>query len=514
MADLKRLQEADKLIQEICCEWNLDFFPQEFDVIPAQKMLEIMAYHFPINFSHWSFGRDYEAERTKYEHGFGIPYEVVFNSNPSRAYLMSTNPTAIQILVMAHVYAHNNFMKNNRLFAPTRRDMLHFASSSFESLRKYEEDWGENVVEQIVDAALAIQFNLDPYILIEKEDEESARERMIRESVKKRAGIQQIKSRYGDLVDFSVNPEEIKKMRKEEYKMKRKTPLDPELDIIGYIMAHSPKALDDWEINVLSVIRKQGVYFIPQMKTKIMNEGWATYWHQKIMAELLRRGFLTDEDHGLYNLYNSRVIAFNKKQLNPYLVGSKIFADIKHRWDAGRHGKEWEECNDPQKMENWDTKEGLGDKKIFEVRNAYADRSFIDDFLTADLVDKLEMYIYKMTQESDKIKWVIAERDWRKIKSMLVRLLTGFGAPIIKVEDGNYEKRSELFLKHYFDGVPLDPEYREKTMEHIFFLWDRPVHLETTAVAEEQPLKRKKIIYSFDGKDFKEEYKEFVNVSK
>jgi len=127
-ADLKRLMEFDEKIQEIARGFGLDFFPQEFDVIPAQKMLEILAYRFPVNFSHWSFGRDYEREKTQFEYGFGIPYEVVLNSNPSRAYLMNTNPFPVQVMVMAHVYAHNDFMKKNYHFKATRRDILPSAS--------------------------------------------------------------------------------------------------------------------------------------------------------------------------------------------------------------------------------------------------------------------------------------------------------------------------------------------------------------------------------------------------
>ncbi len=122
--ELERLNQLDEKIQEIGQNSGLDFFPQEFDVIPAQKMLEILAYRFPVNFSHWSFGRDYEREKTQYEYGLGIPYEVVLNSNPSRAYLMNTNPFPVQVMVIAHVYAHNDFMKNNSHFKPTRKDML------------------------------------------------------------------------------------------------------------------------------------------------------------------------------------------------------------------------------------------------------------------------------------------------------------------------------------------------------------------------------------------------------
>ena len=177
-ADVKKLNEADELIQKIGSEFGLDFMQQEFDVVPAQKMLEIMAYRLPVNYSHWSFGRDYEIERTKYEHGFSVPYEVVFNSDPARAYLMETNPLPIQVLVMAHVYAHNDFMKNSRHFQITRRDMITSASEAARRFRRYEEDYGREAVEKLIDAALAIEWNIDPDELIRPETTQEARDRL------------------------------------------------------------------------------------------------------------------------------------------------------------------------------------------------------------------------------------------------------------------------------------------------------------------------------------------------
>ena len=156
--DLARLNHADQRIQEIARDFGLEFMPLEFDVVPDQKMLEIMGYRLPVNFSHWSFGRDYEIERTKYDHGYGVPYEVVFNSDPARAYLMETNPFPIQVLVIAHVYAHADFMKNSRHFELTRRDMITSASEAAARFRRYEEDYGRDAVESVIDAGMAVNY--------------------------------------------------------------------------------------------------------------------------------------------------------------------------------------------------------------------------------------------------------------------------------------------------------------------------------------------------------------------
>ena len=479
--DLKRLMEFDEKIQEIARGFGLDFFPQEFDVIPAQKMLEILAYRFPINLSHWSFGRDYEREKTQYEYGFGVPYEVVLNSNPSRAYLMNTNPFPVQVMVMAHVYAHNDFMKNNYHFKPTRRDILPSASEASLRFQKYEKRYGLEAVEGVLDAGFSIELNVNPDFFVREENEEEQRERLTTPS----PGVE-IKGPYDDLIA-------AKKVEHptEDFYSKR-TPLEPERDVLLYILNHSPKPLREWEKDVLSVLRDQSRYFMPQRRTKIMNEGWATLWHMRIMERLFREGLLHEEEHGFYNLYNARVLASHPRTLNPYLIGLKMFEDIEDRWNKGRFGREWEECEDPAQREAWDLRTGQGKEKIFEVRRSYSDRFFVEQFLTEKMVDDLDLYLYEGKQEPGEIKYVISEKDWKRIRTLLVSYLSTFGTPLIMVEDGDYGRKRELYLKHAYDGIELDREYREKTMEHIFYLWDRPIHMETW-------VDEKKVIFTFDG---------------
>jgi stage V sporulation protein R len=504
--ELSRLAKVDEKIQEVAREFGLDFFPQEFDVIPAQKMLEIMAYRLPVNFSHWSFGRDYELERTRYEHGFGVPYEVVLNSSPCRAYLMNTNPFAVQALVMAHVYAHNDFMKNNIHFQPTRRDIIPSASEAASRFRRYEERYGEAEVERLLDAALAIEQNVDPDFFIREESEEEKRERLESAARPPRGG--------GAYEDLLGKTRQVEGGRPERLR----TPLEPERDVILYLMEHSPKPLQEWEKDVLSVVRQQSRYFMPQRRTKVMNEGWATYWHQRIMERLFQEGYLSAEEHGYYNLYNARVLTHNPRNINPYLVGLRMFEDIEARWDRGQFGRDWEDCRSQSRRESWDLRLGQGREKLFQVRRTHTDRFFFEEFLTERLVSDLKLYLYKSIQRRDNVDYVIAEDSWRTLKQILVRVFGDFGIPHIVVEDGDYKGRREIYLKHHFEGIPLDREYREKTLERVHYLWQRPVHLESHEFegdASEQPvimnfagherrLWRK--LYTFDGINHLEKY--------
>ncbi len=484
MDELERLIRLDEKIQEISRDLGLDFFPQEFDVIPAQKMLEILAYRFPVNFSHWSFGRDYEREKTQYEYGMGIPYEVVLNSNPSRAYLMNTNPFPVQVMVMAHVYAHNDFMKNNSHFKPTRKDILPSASEAALRFQKYEKRFGLEEVERVIDSGLSIELNINPDFFIREESEEEQKERLSEDQ----AAPEGSSSPFEDLIPHKRVPKPSR-----DY-LNRKTPPEPERDVMLYIINHSPKPLREWEKDVLSVIRDQSRYFMPQRRTKIMNEGWATLWHIRIMERLFKEAFLNEEEHGYYNLYNARVLAPHPRTLNPYLVGMKIFEDIEDRWNKGRFGREWEECEDPAKKESWDLGLGQGRDKIFEVRHGYSDRFFIEQFLTDKLIHDLSLYLYEGQQDDGEVRYVISQKDWKRTKRLLVNYLSTFGTPLIMVEDGDYKGKRELYLKHAYDGIELDPEYREKTIERVFYLWDRPIHLETV-------IRGKQAVYTFDGID-------------
>lgn len=466
--DLERLHEADQLIQEIAGDFGLDCLPQEFDVVPAQKMLEVMAYRLPVNFSHWSFGRDYEIERTKYEHGYAVPYEVVFNSNPCRGYIMETNPFPIQVLVMAHVYAHNDFMKNNRHFQLSRRDMITSASEAASRFRQYEEDYGLEAVEKIIDAGMAIQWNIDPEAAVHPETEEQIRDRLYGWAKRPRPA-----GPFDDL----LTPPEVSTEEKRE--LRKKTPPEPTVDLLGYILARSPRGLKEWEKDVLSTIGNQSHYFMPYRRTKIMNEGWATYWHEKIMQRLFAERFLSAEEHGYYNLYNSRVKAHHPRQINPYLLGWALFANIEDRWNRGRFGQEYEECEDAHERKSWDRQLLEGRDKIFQIRRTHTDWSFLAEFLNKEVVDDLNLYIYKEQDKITHYESVVEETDWRIVKQLLVQSMMNWGVPRILVMDGNYQGTLQLYLKHAFENRPLDEEYCRRTLEHIFFLWGRPVYLET-----------------------------------
>jgi stage V sporulation protein R len=224
--------------------------------------------------------------------------------------------------------------------------------------------------------------------------------------------------------------------------------------------------------------------------TKVLNEGWAAFWHSEIMT----RRALTDAEVIDFADHHSGTTAMAPGRINPYKIGIELFRDIEDRWNKGKFGKGYDDCDDLEAKRRWDHKLGIGRQKIFEVRKIYNDVMFIDAFLTEEFCERLKLYVYGYDSRAG--KQVIVSRDWRKVKERLLFSLTNLGQPVILVVDANYGNRGELYLKHRHEGVPLDVERAKDTLKNLHRLWRRPVHLETVEDDRGRLL-------SFDGAEHK-----------
>jgi stage V sporulation protein R len=214
-----------------------------------------------------------------------------------------------------------------------------------------------------------------------------------------------------------------------------------------------------------------------------------SYWHSTIMTQKVASAA---EIVSFADLH-SGVVATGNGRLNPYKLGLELLRDVEDRWNKGKFGKEYEECEDIVAKRNWDRQLGLGRQKIFEIRRLYNDVTFIDEFLTPEFVLSNKLFTFRYNRDSD--LYEIASREFREIKEKLLFSLTNFGQPFIYVEDGNYNNRGELYLRHRYEGVDLKADYARDTMRNIYTIWTRPVYLET--VVDE-----KRRLLSFDGSDF------------
>ena len=503
--DEKRLQEIEVRVREIAEEFGLLTTDILFEIVPAQRVLEGMSYIFPTNFSHWTFGRDFERSRTIYEHtGAGIPYEQVWNFENPRAFLVETNPFALNALILCHVFGHVDFFLGSKFLQHGRSlsDIAEEARQANDRFRRYEEAYGLTELEATQDAGMSIMWQQDPDPFAEDVDEEEVRQRLIAAE----KAHQQPTRGVGEFSRKPLTEQDVKITNERLRQLQYKTPPEPMHDILRYIFEHSPKPLMRWQKDVLSVIRHQARHLAPQRRTKILDEGWATYWHVRIMRRLFAEGLITDEEHGIFNLYHSMVLRENLEDTNPYLVGLKIFEYAEDRWDKGQFGKEYERSEDPYKRVDWDTQVGLGRHKIFEMRTLFSDRMAVEQFFTQEFVDANKLYLYQKTKDpkSGDTVWVIRETQAEIIRNALKKAMLLYGQPIIRVESGHHRGKQELYLAHEFTGFELNEAYLKGALENLFFLWGRPVHIETWEIEEEdehgQPVKLSKAVYSYDGK--------------
>lgn len=437
--DIAKLEQSIPLILKKAQEFKLDFYEMRFEICPAEIIYTFGAYGMPTRFSHWSHGKSYHKLKTQYDYNLSRIYELVINSDPCYAFLLEGNSLIQNQMVVAHVLAHCDFFKNNAYFQTTNaKDILEVMSVAAERFRNYEMKYGRKKVEDFLDAALALQEHVEPRQRIKKAVK----------SKKEKGSCHKPATPYDDLWDLD---QKAQCKCAGECQRQKKIPVAPEKDIMLFIMNYG-KELEGWQRDILSVLRDEMLYFWPQMETKIMNEGWASYWHLRIMREM----DISEADALEFAKMHAGVVLPSTVRLNPYLLGLKIFEDIEKRWDKEEGA-------------------GAGREKIFEVREIDNDISFIRNYLTKELVEKLDLYIYKKSGHD----WKITDKEWEKVRDELVAGMTNGGIPYIVVEDGDYGKKGELYLKHYYDGRELDVQYLEKTLQHLQTLWGRQVHLET-----------------------------------
>ncbi len=474
---------------------GFDFSPIVYEMCSHETISEVAAYGgFPTRYPHWSFGMEFERLSKGYGYGLQKIYEMVINTDPVYAYLLDVNAPVDQKLVIAHVCGHAHFFKQNWMFAPTNRKMLDEMANHGQRVRAHMSRIGTEAVETFIDACLSLEDLIDPNAsfhpqpgaaqVLAHEDSEDAPELVSHASQKMRA------SGY---MDPFINPpgwlDEQKQKRLEAARKLERFPPRPERDVLLFLLHYAP--LSSWQRDVLSIIREEALYFAPQGRTKILNEGCACYAHTRLMTRhILQPSELID-----YAEHHSGTVAAHPGRLNPYRLGLALLDDIERRWDRGQFGRQWEECQDWRERREWNTQAGLGKAKVFEVWQHFNDVTFLDEFLTPEFVAEHLLFGYEWNDQIE--AYEVATRDFAAIKAKLLFGLTNHGRPFIFVAEGNFENRGELLLWHRHEGIDLKTDEAQDTLKNLHALWQRPVHLQTRSEDEYALL-------SFDGKDHKE----------
>lgn len=405
--DEEALREAIGQLTEMASAHGLDFFPMRYEICPPEVLYSIGAYGMPTRFSHWSFGKAYQRMKTEYDYGLSKIYELVINSDPCYAFLLESNSLLQNKLIVAHVLGHSDFFKNNAMFADTDRNMVDRMAVFADRIREFEKQYGVDEVERALDAGLAIQEHIDPH------------------------------RRFGRSPGFA-EPDGTHK------------------DVVGFIAAES-RYLADWQRELLHMLRAEMLYFWPQLETKILNEGWASYWHLKLIRELeLDAGEVVE-----FAKMNAGVIQPVPGQLNPYYLGLSMLQQIERT---------------------------EGPEALFDIRAMESDVSFLRNYLNQELVEKLDLFLFQREGQLYKV----TSKEVGQVRDTLIRSRTNGGFPYIVVKDGDYKSRGELLLVHRYEGLELDRRYVERTMPLVQRLWGRPVHLRTQVDGKE-------ITYGWEG---------------
>ncbi len=449
--NLNLLEDWDEKIKKLVDQYGLTCYPQEFEICDHEEMLSYMAYSgMPSHYSHWSYGKSFEKQKTLYDLGVsGLPYEMVINSNPCLAYLMRDNSLCLQILTIAHVYGHNDFFANNFYFRTSldAKYTLEMFKSHARRVDTYLQDpsIGVDQVEAILDNAHALSLQRSKNFIIQKGPLPTNQPNP--------------NSEYFDLKNQSASQTVSPSLLEDE-------------DILLFIAEHGTY-LDEWQRDLLMIVDAESKYFIPQIETKIMNEGWASYWHYTLMNSLQ----LNQSLHLEFLVNHSQVIRPHEGNLNPYHLGFVIWNDLEARWNLQEANLSMEEV---ARMSIAEQNQTPGRKKIFEVRETDRDISFLRRFLTEDIMRSMDIFQHEQKGDERVITKVSDQQHWHDVKQTLIHHTGTNSLPVIKIMDADFGRKKTLYLKHYHDGRDLKLADAEKSLRSVANLWGREVVLETS----------------------------------
>ncbi len=429
----RRLREAAERAEAAARAVGLDFFEVVFELLDARDVNAIAAYGgFPARYPSWRFGMDFERLQKGYGYGLSKIYELVINNDPTIAYLVRSNSLMEQKLVMAHVMGHADFFKHNVWFGPTERHMVERMAGHAERVRELCQRHGQDTIERFMDRALALETLVDPFGPLRRKQraERAAQEQP---SIAERARRE---------LDALMDGRPTARVERRD----ERTVL-PTYDILPFLVERAPLAAHEREL--LRIVAAEAEYFLPQRMTKIVNEGWASFWHSK----LLTGGLLDASEIVEFADCHAGATAAAPGQLNPYKLGIELF----------RHA------------------EARGED-LFRLRRVHNDVSFVDALVDEEFAARNQLFVWAKNARTGRVE--VAGRDWREVKRQLLQGLAWCGQPRIELVSDDHEGEGVLLLVHRHDGRDLKLDEAATLLEGIAELWRRPVRLYTLQEGE------------------------------
>jgi stage V sporulation protein R len=526
---MELIGQHTKRIMEGCKERaraaGLSFQDETLEYIVTNRdMLELSPkVMIPTLYDYWVHDVEVLKEKGKYELYPHNPYETVINTRPPISFYNDNNPDWLNVMIFYHVLGHIDFFQNNSYFRHTWDfDLTGRALADkrlIARLRSEHGRWVDYVIEfsrgidnivgyyeelAIRDQAALPQFpkRLDYYFDVFLQHEKKVRIHEYLKEVERYNACIRESAELGEQAFFAValrQYPELEAAFARDQKARQHRPVD----LLQLLLERSPflkKEENSWMRPVLEIIRSTSVYFQPQIRTKIMNEGWASYWHEQL--------FLADERIRGHEVEFARVHAgvtsMPRVGMNPYALGMRLFTYIEEAAGKGRLSHEYQLLKDSHARERYDASTGKGQSTIFKVRENYCDFTFLSGFLDQDFVNRHKLFVAGKRLEPQRQVWqyYVKSRSAEEYRRMLLEGL--YHPPCITVAG---EEAGGLTLTHNFEGKPLVEDFLAATMLGIEYLWGGPVHLDTCEVAairaredEEQEITWKKVRYTMQNR--------------
>jgi stage V sporulation protein R len=473
------IEDYHRIIKATAKRFGLDTYPNQLEIITAEQMMDAYAsVGMPVNYRHWSYGKEFIATEKNYKRGhMGLAYEIVINSNPCISYLMEENTMAMQALVIAHAaYGHNSFFKGNYLFrmwtdAASIIDYLVYAK---DYVAKCEEKHGLDAVEGFLDSCHALaNHGVDRY---RRPSRKSLAQELSARLEREAYAQQQVNDLWRTL------PRRADKA--EEEKESKRFPEEPQENLLYFIEKNAP-LLEPWQREIVRIVRKVAQYFYPQRQTQVMNEGWATFWHHKLLNQMYDDGYLTDgvmiewlKSHTNV-VYQPKVTDRGYSGINPYALGFAMYTDIKRicesptpedrEWFPDIAGTPWLPTLD------------------HAMRN-FKDESFVGQYLSPKLMRDLRLFAIRDDEQEKELEVAAIHDDagYRRVRESLSRQYDlGSREPNIQVWNVNLRGDRSLTLRHFqHNDRPLH-ETAQEVLKHVARLWGFGVHLESVNARNE-----------------------------
>jgi stage V sporulation protein R len=460
--DVPLIDKIWKTIDKIATEkFGFDYYSPQIEIISSEQMLDnYSSVAMPNMYHHWSFGKTFLQNERSYQKGQqGLAYEIVINTNPCLTYLMENNSSSMQALVLCHAaVGHSSFFKTNYLFknwtdADSILDYLTFAKNYIKSC---EDKYGAERVEKLLDACHSLQnHGIDKYKKPSPLKGELERQR-------KKTWENYFESTFNDL--WRTVPKVSTDFGQKDKKIS-------EENILYFLEKHSP-ILEDWEREVVRIVRKVSQYFYPQRQTQLLNEGFATFTHHLLMTELHEQGYITEGSYLEFLQSHCNVITqldWDNKYysgINVYALGFAMLTDIKRMcMNPDAEDLKWfpDICNT-----DW----------LATIKNIvanYRDESFILQFLSPKVARQFKLFSIHIKENTGYLEVNATHDDDSFIqirRSLAEQYDLSRAIPQIEVVHVDWKGNRWLHLEHITkNNQRLDYQDMKKTMLYINKLW-------------------------------------------